>query len=206
MLFPEKISIGWYRPDETLEHSLISSYVVTIKSFAPNIEVAREEFKPEFPSETTVSKHPFSQAHPVAFKPTLPVRRLRRFDDLQIEFSIDEAKGKMILLCFFDMNQRPSRNCISQLAKQAEQLKQKGVTVVAVQASKVDENALNQWVKKYNIPFPVGTITENVEKTRFAWGIKSLPWLILTDTKHVVTAEGFQLSELNEKLRHAEED
>jgi len=43
VLFPQKISVGWYRPDETWEHSLISSYFVTIKSFMPNIEVAPEE-------------------------------------------------------------------------------------------------------------------------------------------------------------------
>ncbi|MHC4489383.1 MAG: hypothetical protein ACYS9C_12915 [Planctomycetota bacterium] len=39
-----------------------------------------------------------------------------------------------------------------------------------------------------------------MEKTRFTWGIQALPWLILTDKQHVVTAEGFTLTELNEKL------
>jgi hypothetical protein len=38
------------------------------------------------------------------------------------------------------------------------------------------------------------------EKTRFSWGVRSLPWLILTDKKHVVTDEGFSLAELDEKL------
>ena len=87
-----------------------------------------------------------------------------------------------------------------QLAKQAEQLKQKGVTVVAIQASKVDEKKLNEWVKKNNISFPVGMIHGDEEKTRFAWGVKSHPWLILTDAKHVVTAEGFTINELEEKI------
>ena len=32
------------------------------------------------------------------------------------------------------------------------------------------------------------------------WGVKSLPWLILTDKEHVVTAEGFSLDDLNEKM------
>ncbi len=98
------------------------------------------------------------------------------------------------------MEQRPSRHCIIQLAKQAEQFKLKGVTVVAVQVSKVDEKNLNEWVKKYNIPFPVGIIQADEEKTRFTWGVRSLPWLILTDKQHAVTAEGFTLTELNEKL------
>lgn len=29
--------------------------------------------------------------------------------------------------------------------------------------------------------FPVGIIQENAEKTRLNWGVKALPWLILTD-------------------------
>ena len=98
------------------------------------------------------------------------------------------------------MEQRPSRHCVTQLAKQAEQLKDKGVTIVAVQASKMDQSALNQWVEKYNISFPVGMVQSDVEKTRFAWGIRSLPWLILTDNKHIIRSAGFRVNELNEKI------
>jgi hypothetical protein len=130
------------------------------------------------------------------------------FQGIEIEFATQRAKGKMILVCFWDMEQRPSRHCIIQLAKQAEQLRQKGVMVVAVQASKVDENALNEWLKKYNVPFPVGMIQGDVEKTRFTWGVRSLPWLILTDRKHIVRAEGFAISELDQTVRlntHTEE-
>jgi len=120
---------------------------------------------------------------------------------LGINLTPDQTNGKIILLCFWDMEQRPSRNCIMRLAKQAEQLKQKGVTVVAVQASKVDENTLNDWVKKYKIPFPVGIVQGDDEKTRFAWGVRSLPWLILTDKEHVVRREGFGLEELAGKIK-----
>lgn len=102
------------------------------------------------------------------------------------------------------MNQRPSRRCIIQLAKQAQQLKQEGVSVVTVQASKVDENTLNQWVKNYKIPFPVGMVQGDVEKIRFDWGVRSLPWIILIDKNHIVAAEGFGLNELNEKIKEAD--
>ena len=117
-----------------------------------------------------------------------------------VEISSAETDNKMMLICFFDMEQRPSRNCIIQLTKKAEQLKQKGIICVAVQASKIDENKLNEWIKKYNIPFPAGMIESDQEKIRFTWGVKSLPWLILTDNKHIVRAEGFALSELDEKI------
>jgi len=121
--------------------------------------------------------------------------------EMKIDPALAQTKGQMILVCFFDMNQRPSRNCILQLAKQAGRLKEKGVTVTAVQASKVDENKLNEWVEKNNVPFPVGMIQDDEEETRFNWGVKSLPWLILTDSKHIVVAEGFATNELDEKMR-----
>jgi len=131
---------------------------------------------------------------------------LPKFQGIDIEFRPQQAQGKKLLVCFWDMEQRPSRYCITQLAKQAEQLKEKGVMVVVVHASKVDENALNEWVKKYKIPFTVGMVQGDVEKTLFTWGVKSLPWLLLTDRNHVVTAEGLAISELREKLEHINGD
>ena len=128
-------------------------------------------------------------------------RPLFELKDLKVELSEADASGKIVLVCFWDMNQRPSRRCIIQLAKQAQQLKQKGVAVIAVQASKVDERTLNEWVKKYEISFPVGMVQGNEEKTGFTWGVRSLPWLILTDRQHIVTAEGFSLADLNDKIK-----
>jgi len=128
---------------------------------------------------------------------------LPKFEGIKLRLSAQQTKDRAILLCFFDMEQRPSRYCITQLAKRAEELKQKGIAVVAVQTSQVTENTLNEWTRKNNIPFPVGAITEDIEKTRFAWGIKSLPWLILTDQEHIVRSNGFSLAELDEKIQSA---
>ena len=112
----------------------------------------------------------------------------------------NQTKDKMMLICFFDMDQRPSRNCMRQLSTKAQELKTKGVLVVAVHASKVDDNKLRLWLQKYDINFPVGMIKADEEKIRFSWGVRSLPWLILTDIQHVVIAEGFNLAELGDKL------
>ncbi len=135
------------------------------------------------------------------FTPSLIGKPLPELKDLGINLSPANANDKVILVCFFDMNQRPSRNCIIQLTKQAEQLKNKGVTVAAIQSSKVDKNELSEWVKNNNIPFSTEIIEDDSEKIRFAWGVKSLPWLILTDREHIVRAEGFALAELDEKLK-----
>jgi len=133
--------------------------------------------------------------------PSLVGKALPELKDLKIELSGADVNDKMILVCFWDMQQRPSRHYIQELAKQAELLGQKGVTVVAVQASKVDKSMLDECLQKCNISFPVGMIEGDAEKTRFNWGVKSLPWLILTDRKHVVQSNGFTLSEFAEKLK-----
>jgi len=127
-------------------------------------------------------------------------RHLPDIKDFKIAISPADAKDKSFLVCFFDMNQRPSRNCLLQMSKRAQELKAKDVVVVAVQVLKVDENKLNDWIKKNNIPFSIGMVQGDEEKIRFTWGVRSLPRLILTDRKHVVTAEGFALAELDEKL------
>jgi len=131
---------------------------------------------------------------------SLEGKQLPELKDFGIELSPADVHGKLMLLCFWDMNQRPSRHCISQLAKQAKSLKDKGITIVAVQALKVDESILNEWVKKNNISFPVGMIQGDTEKASLSWGIKSLPWLILTNKEQVITAEGLNLLELDAQL------
>jgi len=43
-----------------------------------------------------------------------------------------------------------------------------------------------------------------IRQRRLAWGVKSLPWLILTDKKHVVAAEGFSIIDLDAKIDEIE--
>ena len=111
-----------------------------------------------------------------------------------------DLSDKRILVCFWDMNQRPSRHCLTQLAKQSETLKSKDAILIAVQASEIDQNTLDGWIKKNNVPFST-MIEGDTKKIRFSWGVQSLPWLILTDRTHVVCAEGFPFGELDEKLK-----
>jgi hypothetical protein len=123
--------------------------------------------------------------------------------DCGVELAPADTESKMLLVCFWDMNQRPSRHCVTQLAKAYAELGEKGVAVVAVQAAKADEDALTQWVEEHKIPFPVSRLTDEIEKQRFAWGATSLPHLILTDRSHKVTAEGFSIRELDKKIEAA---
>ena len=123
------------------------------------------------------------------------------FNDIKLDFSVEDIQSRMLLICFFDINQRPSRNCINELSKRTGQLKEKDVTVIAIQASKINQDRLDEWNKENNIPFSVGVINKDTEKTRFTWGVQSLPWLILTDKQHLVIDTGFGLSELDDKIK-----
>ena len=123
------------------------------------------------------------------------------FDGIDIDIAAGQTKNKIMLVCFFDMNQRPSRNCIMQIAKKTRQIQQNDTIIVAVQVSKVEQNSLSDWIKKYNIPFPVGTITGDEVEIRSVWGVRALPWLILADREHIVRSEGFTPADLDEKLK-----
>jgi hypothetical protein len=142
-----------------------------------------------------------AQIHPPIYKTqSLIDKPLVNMQDLKIESSAPEINDKGILVCVFDMQQRPSRRYVLELAGQANNLEQKGIAVFAVQATKVDEDKLNKWVKENNIPFPVDMIKAEEKKTQAGWGVKYLPWLILTDEHHIVITEGFSLDELKEKI------
>jgi len=150
---------------------------------------------------TVVDQLPQSGVKP----PSIVGKSLPRLNDFKIELNPEQTDGNVILFCFFDIEQRPSRNCMLQLSTRAKELMAKDVVVVAVQASKIDDGVLNEWVEKNNIPFTIGMIQGDEEKIRFAWGVRSLPWLILTDKKHAVTAEGFAINELDEKIKNLNE-
>jgi hypothetical protein len=132
--------------------------------------------------------------------PSLVSQPLPELKDVGVDLPPADSDGKMVLVCFFDMEQRPSRHCVTQLAKQAERLKEKGVTVIAVQASRIDENALDEWAKESKVPFSVGMIRGDAEKARFTWGVRSLPWLILTNNSHVIISQGLSPGDLDKQL------
>ncbi len=132
--------------------------------------------------------------------PTLTGKILPDLGNIKCESSSSSNSMGMTLLCFWDMNQRPSRHCLQQLSEKAQQLKDKNIAVVAVH-TKADEKILDDWIKENNIPFPVGLIEDDEEQIRNNWGVKSLPWMILTDENRVVAAEGFAVSELDAQIK-----
>jgi len=98
----------------------------------------------------------------------------------------------------------PGRHCIKELAKKAGNLAKKGVAVVTVHTGPALAEACQKWLKENKITLPVGQVSQDpeaAERQHKAWGVQALPWLSLTDKKHVVLAEGFGLAELDEKIK-----
>jgi hypothetical protein len=122
---------------------------------------------------------------------------------VQLKLPADQTTDRMLLVCFWDKDQRPSRHCIKGLLEQVAQLQARGVTVVTVHGSPVDESALKQWAAAARVTLPVGRVPEKPGATLSAWGVRGLPWLILTDCRHVVCADGFSLTELDTKVTEA---
>jgi hypothetical protein len=109
--------------------------------------------------------------------------------------------GKPVLLCLFDAGQRPSRRAVRLLAEQSNALRQKGITVLAVQAAVITDESFKEWKDSNSVPFPVGRVTEKSDKTRWASEVEALPRLILTGADHRVTAEGFAPDELDAQIK-----
>jgi hypothetical protein len=178
-------------------------YELTTHEFVPNAKVDENTFRFDFPKGTEVFDR-IRNIYGVDLPkepPSLVGKALPPLEDLNIKLDADQVKDKTILICFWDMQQRPSRNCIMQLRKRAQELKKKEVVVIAVHASKIEQETLDDWIKENDINMTFGLSAGDEKKIRFNWGVKSLPWLILTDSKHIVIAEGFGLDKLDEKIR-----
>ena len=110
----------------------------------------------------------------------------------------------MVVMCFIDVEQRASQECALELKGLEESLAEKGVVVVLVQASDTEAKELDRWKRNNKIRFALGRLREKrIKKLLRAWGVERLPWLILTDREHIVTAEGFGLEELEKKIKEA---
>jgi hypothetical protein len=113
----------------------------------------------------------------------------------------DAPADQPLLALVIDAEQRPSRRALRLLGEQAAALKAKGVAVVAVHTGTMAEDAFKTWKQEAALPFPVGCLKGESEKARATWGAGALPWFILTDKAHRVTAEGFDLDELEAQLK-----
>jgi hypothetical protein len=121
-------------------------------------------------------------------------------DLMELGVSSTEVNGKPVLLCFCDIDQRPSRRCLSDLRGKADTLAAQGVTLLIVQVSKTDLSKYQTWLKDNGITLPIHVFDSDFQARKTAWGVGALPWLILADKDHIVRAEGFGLDDLQNRI------
>jgi hypothetical protein len=138
---------------------------------------------------------------PVLAQPrSLVGKPLPSLADLDAGLLADAYQGKMVLLCFFDLSQRPSRHCLDILATQADKLRDQGVAIAAIQAAATEEDAWESWLAERGTKIPFGRIGKDIGRAKSIWGVGSLPWLILTGRDGIVQAEGFAPDELQNRI------
>ena len=108
--------------------------------------------------------------------------------------------GKPVLLCLFDVEQRPSRRFVRQLAEQHDALRQKGLRSWACKRPSRPPNRSRNGRTPTPCRSPSAASAEKADEAEWPLEVESLPWLILTDKAHRVTAEGLPLEELDAKV------
>jgi len=134
-------------------------------------------------------------------EPALIGELLPSLGEFNLTYDLEAFKGKRLLTCFWDFNQRPSRHLLGQLAKQADSLKEQEVVVIAIQTSKVNKEKLDEWIKEQKTSFLLGSLPGKEKAVFGQWSVRGLPWLIITDKDHKVTHEGFTIDELGVLLK-----
>lgn len=109
--------------------------------------------------------------------------------------------GRRTLVCFFDPSPPPAQDCLKRLVAMAPNLRRDGVDLLCIEATAMKADRLTRWKREQRITLPMGTTEPEPVKIRQEWAVRSIPWLILTDSDGIVTAEGFDLDQLSAKLR-----
>jgi protocatechuate 3,4-dioxygenase beta subunit len=110
------------------------------------------------------------------------------------------ARGRPLLLCLLDIEQRPSRYAARTLAGRAAAVTAKGIDMAAIQATLIDMDSWQIWTNSSAMPFPMGRVQDTSPETKWAGQVPALPWLVLCDADGRVVEEGFSLDELEGKL------
>ena len=127
--------------------------------------------------------------------PSLVGKALPSLTDFGLSEDAVTLTGRRLLVCFWDMDQRPSRSGLLALGERAQALQEAGVRVVSVHVGAVSEQ-VTAWLNENAIRFPVGCCNVDQPVLEHTWGVQSLPWLILSDENHTVKVEGFSIEEI----------
>ncbi|MCF7973834.1 MAG: hypothetical protein K9N55_08470 [Phycisphaerae bacterium] len=125
---------------------------------------------------------------------------------LEIGFDPRRIKNKKTLVCFVDYTEQASQSAIRFLNRVRYDLEQRHMVIICVQVTPVDEEEFIAWKRDNKIRLPIGTLSgdawwndrnnpsvlhrprESVGILAQTWGVRSLPWMILTDENQNILA------------------
>lgn len=197
--FPMKTGWSLYETDDTGRTYLRSTRDLEVLDFAVNEPLSDDLFVLPIEPGVEVVDYRSGQQRIYKLWPSLLGKQLPSFEGIKLGAPVP-SKGKSVLVCFVDLEQRPSRHAVRELIAQSGWLKSKSIELTLIQSSNMSPGTLDEWQENLEIPFRMGTMTGDSDALRWSWAVKSLPWLILTDTEHIVRAEGFAPVELDAKI------
>jgi len=182
----------------------LDAFKINLPDDTPLRIIEHHELKYVWRNGKVVNSYGFEVDMKTMGPPSMIGKTLPDLAQFNINPVTEKISNKIILICFWDINQRPSRNAIQTLNKKASSLTDNGLYMVFIHAGPVAKQTSVPWLNQNQIQPPVGISNESLPELGNTWGIRSLPWLILTDKNHVVVAEGFALNELNDKIKEIE--
>jgi hypothetical protein len=140
----------------------------------------------------------------VAFDPAgllLPVvKTVPPLRSLNLQIPPEEWKDRPILFCFVDPSDSACQDTIKRLEQKKADLDRRSIISAVIPPVPKAAGGLSVPTDN-NTPLPSGFLHPKSEaKNRRAWGIERLPWLVLADMTHVVRAEGFDVSQIDQLL------
>jgi hypothetical protein len=192
---------GWsfYENPESGEPYLRSTRDLKVTEFHLNEPISDELFEMTIQPYVEIQDRRSGKLRRYQKWRSLLDKSLPSFEGIDLQDPLASKSGS-ILICFVDIDQRPSRHMLQGLAGKYKTLGQDAPHVLLIQVSDTSSETLKDWREKLQIPFEVAQITGDAETVRKTWGAESLPWLILTDKQHIVRAEGFGIAELDDKM------
>jgi protocatechuate 3,4-dioxygenase beta subunit len=142
---------------------------------------------------------------------------------LGMGFDYKGLKNKKTLVIFVDYTNRPSQIVIDLLKRRQLELRRSKLEVVCIQVAPVDEGDFAAWKKENKISFPIYILpgqsgrggknnplilkqTPKIMNTlRQEWGVRSIPWTILTDENQKILATGLNIHRISTMIYEEEQ-
>jgi hypothetical protein len=191
---------AFYEPNDSGRMALGSRRELKVVEIRVNERLADDLFRTEIKPGVEVVEEWFGQTRTYTYVPNLVGKALPGFDGIKLDDEPQALSGRALLICFWDPSQRPSRHCLRLLADQAQQLGERGIMLLGLRAAPADSQPAGQSTMGLDDFCRRGVIESDVEKVKFTWGVRSLPWLLLANREHIIRASGFSLTELGDQV------